>query len=210
MAHARFHERGELGIGMPGAAGRGCSCVREAHQQLRAVRSCAAGRATFEIAASGVEGDVVLGPLLGLAAKTLRILHGRAITDMSGLEQCSSLHALDHDCCGIADVSGLGQCDSLHSLYLSSRSIAGVSQVGKCGSLHTLGLFGCTDVSDVSGLEQCGSLHTLDLSKCTGITDVGAGAIAAPSTPHPHGMHKHRRRFTRFQGWGSSLHTLGL
>mmetsp|Transcript_4303 Transcript_4303/g.12987 ORF Transcript_4303/g.12987 Transcript_4303/m.12987 type:complete len:268 (+) Transcript_4303:1308-2111(+) len=103
-----------------------------------------------------------------------------ALTSLSALAGCTSLHTLDLSYCyQVTDVSALAGCATLHTLNLSHcNQLTDVSALAGCASLHTLDLTGAGNVTDLP-LSRCATLHTVIAWNCTGLTDVSGLASCA-------------------------------
>jgi internalin A len=87
---------------------------------------------------------------------------GRSISDLSGLEHCTSLNWLDLSDNQISDISPLSGLTSLTWLYLGSNQISGITHLSGLTSLTSLDL-GSNQISGITPLSGLTSLMWLDL-----------------------------------------------
>jgi len=95
---------------------------------------------------------------------TLYILHasGRNITDITGLEYCTSLQFADLEGNQISNISSLSGLYGLESLYLGANQIGNVSPLSGLSDLRYLGL-NSNQISNISPLSGLTSLTWLRL-----------------------------------------------
>ena len=103
-----------------------------------------------------------------------------AVSDVSALAGCASLHTLDLSFCkGVRDVSALAGCVTLRSLELDGCvELTDVSALASCVKLDNLDLSGCA-LTNVSALEGLKALRTLYFNERPALTDVSALAGCA-------------------------------
>ena len=97
-------------------------------------------------------------------------LDNRQISDLTGLEQATSLKQLSLNDNNISDISPLSGLTALQTLRLNTNSITDVSGLSGLSALRILDLQANT-ITDISGLSGLSALRTLDLRSNT-ITDV--------------------------------------
>jgi len=114
-------------------------------------------------------GDIYPSDLAGL---TLLVAYQRNITDLTGIEHCTSLISLYLWSNQISDISPLANLTSLTSLTLSSNQISDISPVAGLTSLTYLDV-GLNEVVDISPLANLTSLTRLYLND-NQISDISA------------------------------------
>ena len=114
-------------------------------------------------------GDIYPSDLAGL---THLHAYQRNITDLTGLEHCTSLTYLDLYDNQIADISPIANLGSLADLDLMYNQISNVSPLASLTSLTDLSL-GYNEVSDIS-----------PLAGLTNLTSVSYTHLTLPTTPY--------------------------
>lgn len=105
-------------------------------------------------------GDILQSDLDGLRDL---VAAGEGITDLTGLEHCTSLDKLCLAINPISDISPLSDLTSLTWLWLSVTEISDISPLSNLTSLTWLWL-NRNEISDISPLVKLTSLENLDLS----------------------------------------------
>ena len=94
------------------------------------------------------------------------------INDITGIEYCINLRALDLKDNNISDISALSNLIKLRKLYLENNNISDISALKNLNELDDLDLNN-NNISDISALSNMDKLYWLDLSN-NNISDISA------------------------------------
>jgi len=123
------------------------------------------------------EGDILDTDLVGLLSLTATGLGGEPIRDLSGIEYCVDLVAVDLSRNEIVDVAPLAGLTQLWTLNLAYNDVSDITALGVLGALRVLALSG-NEIADVSALANLDNLEALDVS-LNRLTDISPLASLA-------------------------------
>jgi len=130
-------------------------------------------RAALEKALGKNEGDAITKEdLAGLKELKYEGTEGAKISDLTGLEHCTSLTVLDLDWNQISDISAVSNLTKLTQLYLGDNPISDISALSNLTSLTEISFWQCKRITNITPLVDLTLLAyiNLDANKLSDIT----------------------------------------